>query len=283
VEDARRERRRLYAKERRRWLVRAAVLVNLALVGSVAVRGRPASVWYYAGGGEAATSLGKGLLVGLAVFLVIAAIGLAVKRREVAGRWGEVAFGRPVLIVTFALLLAAAGSRVARREEQVASAIPNVHGSEVQRERARRDAMDWSKQLTPIPDDSTAAFHDIRVVDSILKRGGNNAHARALNRDARRRFERIDEVLRTIPDYPESDLNGLRDSLIEIVALRRHAAVLYVRALESNARRGTPLTQDKRAMAMLLRGDHLLKLSERRGVRFVGRVKLVAKRYSLPG
>jgi hypothetical protein len=138
--------------------VRGVVLLNLALIGSIAVRGRPESVWFYATTHDAFASLGKGLLVGLAVFLVIATLGYVVKRRELYARWPEVAFGKPVLAATFVLLVFGAGFRVASHEAAVSSAVPNVNGSDVQRERAQRDALDWSNQLASLPPRTTRPF-----------------------------------------------------------------------------------------------------------------------------
>jgi hypothetical protein len=270
-------------RHRRRWLVRGVVLLNLALIGSIAVRGRPASVWFYATRHDAFASLGKGLLVGLAVFLVIASLGFAVKRRELYARWGEVAFGKPVLIATFVLLVFGAGFRVASHEQAVSSAVPNINGGEVQRERAQRDAADWGSQLASLPSESDAAFRDIRTVGSLLKRQGNSVRALALNRDAERRFARMLDAVRGIPDYPEADLNDIRDSLVGLLVLRHRAAHLYVRALEDNARRGIPLTQDTRARALLNEGDRLLERADKRGPVLAARIKRMTRRYSAAG
>jgi len=281
-ERSRAVRRQRQEKERhrRRWLVRGVVLLNLALIGSFAVRGRPASVWYYATRHDAFASLGKGLLVGLAVFLVIATLGYAIKRRELYSRWVEVAFGKPVLIATFVLLVFGAGFRIASHEAAVSSAVPNLNGSEVQRERAQRDAADWGNQLASLPSDNDAAFKDIRTVGSLLKRQGNSFRALALNRDAERRFAHMLAAVRGIPDYPETDLNDLRDSLVTLLVLRHRAAQLYVRALEDNARRGIPLTQDARARALLDEGDRLLDRADKQEPALAARIKRMNRRYS---
>jgi hypothetical protein len=260
--------------------VRGVVLLNLALIGSIAVRGRPASVWFYATRHDAFASLGKGLLVGLAVFLVIATLGYVVKRRELYARWGEVAFGKPVLAATFVLLVFGAGFRVASHEAAVSSAVPNVSGSEVQRERAQRDAAAWGKQLASLPPENDAAFRDIRTVDSLLERQGNSVRALALNRDAERHFAHMLAAVRAIPNYPEADLNDLRDSLVGLLVLRHRAAQLYVRALDDNARRGIPLTEDTRARALLTEGDGLLDRADKREPELAARIKRLSKRYS---
>lgn len=268
---------------RRRWLVRGVVLLNLALIGSIAVRGRPASVWFYATRHDAFASLGKGLLVGLAVFLVIASLGYVVKRRELYARWDEVAFGKPVLAATFVLLVFGAGFRIASHEAAVSSAVPNVNGSEVQRERAQQDATDWGNELASLPPENDAAFQDIRTVGSLLKRQGNSVRALSLNRDAERHFARMLAAVRGIPDYPEADLNELRDSLVGLLVLRHRAAQLYVRALEDNARRGIPLTEDTRARALLDEGDRLLDRADRRQPALVARIRRMTRRYSASG
>ncbi len=270
-------------RHRRRWLVRGVVLLNLALIGSIAVSGRPASVWFYATRHDAFASLGKGLLVGLAVFLVIATLGYVVKRRELYARWPEVAFGRPVLAATFVLLVFGAGFRIASHDAAVSSAVPNVNGSEVQRERAQRDAADWGNQLASLPPENDAAFKDIRTVGSLLKRQGNSVRALALNRDAERHFAHMLAAVRGIPDYPEADLNELRDSLVGLLVLRHRAAQLYVRALEDNARRGIPLTQDTRARALLDEGDRLLDRADKQEPPLVARIKRMSRRYSASG
>lgn len=270
-------------RHRRRWLVRGVVLLNLALIGSIAVRGRPASVWFYATRHDAFASLGKGLLVGLAVFLVIATLGYVMKRRELYARWPEVAFGKPVLAATFVLLVFGAGFRVASHEAAVSSAVPNVNGSDVQRERAQRDALDWSNQLASLPPENDKAFQDIRTVGSLLKRQGNSVRALALNRDAERHFARMLAAVRGIPDYPEADLNELRDSLVGLLVLRHRAAQLYVRALEDNARRGIPLTEDRRARALLDEGDRLLDRADKQEPALVARIKRMNRRYSASG
>jgi len=270
-------------RHRRRWLVRGVVLLNLALIGSIAVSGRPASVWFYATRHDAFASLGKGLLVGLVVFLVIATLGYVVKRRELYARWLEVAFGKPVLAATFVLLVFGAGFRVASHEAAVSSAVPNVNGSEVQRERAQRDAVEWGNQLTSLPPENDAAFKDIRAVGSLLKRHGNTVRALALNRDAERHFAHMLAAVRGIPDYPEADLNELRDSLVGLLVLRHRAAQLYVRALEDNARRGIPLTQDTRARALLDEGDRLLDRADKQEPPLVARIKRMSRRYSTSG
>jgi len=258
-------------------------LLNLALIGSIAVSGRPASVWFYATRHDAFASLGKGLLVGLVVFLVIATLGYVVKRRELYARWLEVAFGKPVLAATFVLLVFGAGFRVASHEAAVSSAVPNVNGSEVQRERAQRDAVEWGNQLTSLPPENDAAFKDIRAVGSLLKRHGNTVRALALNRDAERHFAHMLAAVRGIPDYPEADLNELRDSLVGLLVLRHRAAQLYVRALEDNARRGIPLTQDTRARALLDEGDRLLDRADKQEPPLVARIKRMSRRYSTSG
>ena len=263
--------------------MRGAVLLNLALVGSIAVRGRPASVWFYATRHEALASLGKGLLVGIAVFLVIATLGYAVKRRELYACWGEVAFGKPVLAATFVLLVVGAGFRIASHEAAVSSAVPNVNGSDVQRERAQRDAADWSSQIESLPSENDAAFQDIRTVGSLLERHGNSVRALALNREAERHFAHMLAAVRGIPDYPEADLNELRDSLAGLLVLRHRAARLYVRALEDNARRGIPLTKDAKARALLDEGDRLLDRAEKREPAIVARIKRLSRRYSPSG
>ena len=276
VRKLRRERDR----HRRRWLVRGVVLLNLALVGSIAVRGRPSSVWFYATRHDAFASLGRGLLVGLAVFLVIATLGCAIKRRELRARWGDIAFGKPVVAATFVLLVFGAGFRIASHEAAVSSAVPNLNGSEVQRERAQRDAADWSSRLGSLPSEGDAAFKDIRTVGSLLERHGNSARALKLNRDAERRFAHMLSAVRRIPDYPEADLNELRDSLVGLIVLRHHAAQLYVRALEDNARRKIPLTEDTRARALLDQGDRLLDRADRREPAVVARIDRMTRRYS---
>jgi hypothetical protein len=270
-------------RHRRRWLVRGVVLLNLALIGSIAVRGRPASVWFYATRHDAFATLGKGLLVGLAVFLVIATLGYFITRRGLYTDWGEVAFGKPVLIATFFLLVFGAGFRVASHEAAVSSAVPNINGSEVQRERAQRDAADWSTQMASLPRETNAAFRDIRTVGSLLNQQGNSVRALALNRDAERHFAHVLAAARGIPDYPEADLNDLRDSLVGLLVLRHRAAQLYVRALEDNARRHIPLTQDTQARALLNEGDRLLDRAEKQEPALVARIKRMNRRYSTSG
>jgi len=270
-------------RHRRRWLVRGVVLINLAVMGSIAVRGRPASVWLYATGHDALASLGKGLLLGLAVFLLIATLRYALKRRELYARWGEVAFGKPVVIATFVLLVFGAGFRIASHDAAVSSAIPNIDGTEVQREHAQRDAADWSSRLSSLPSESEAAFKDIRTVGSLLEREGNSARALALNRDAERHFARMVAAVRAIPDYPEADLNDLRDSLVGLFVLRHRAVQLYVRALEDNARRGIPLTEDTRARALLDEGDRLLDRADKQQPRLIARIRRMSRRYSASG
>ena len=161
------------------------------------------------------------------------------------------------------LLVFGAGFRIASHEAAVSSAVPNVNGSEVQRERAQRDAVDWGNQLASLPPENDAAFKDIRTVGSLLKRHGNSVRALALNRDAERHFAHMLAAVRGIPDYPEADLNELRDSLVGLLVLRHRAAQLYVRALEDNARRGIPLTEDTRARALLDEGDRLLDRADK--------------------
>ncbi len=181
------------------------------------------------------------------------------------------------------LLVFGAGFRVASHEAAVSSAVPNVNGSEVQRERAQRDAVDWGNQLASLPPENDAAFKDIRAVGSLLKRHGNSVRALALNRDAERHFAHMLAAVRGIPDYPEADLNELRDSLVGLLVLRHRAAQLYVRALEDNARRGIPLTQDTRARALLDEGDRLLDRADKQEPPLVARIKRMSRRYSASG
>jgi hypothetical protein len=91
------------------------------------------------------------------------------------------------------------------------------------------------------------------------------------------------DAVRGIPDYPEADLNDIRDSLVGLLVLRHRAAHLYVRALEDNARRGIPLTQDTRARALLNEGDRLLERADKRGPVLAARIKRMTRRYSAAG
>jgi hypothetical protein len=278
-----RRQRRERDRHRLRWVVRGVVLLNLALIGSIAVRGRPASLYYFATGHEAATSLAKGLLVGLALFLVIATVAVFFKRGNLYARWGEAVLARSVVVVTFVLLVCGAGFRVASHEAAVSSAVPNINGSEVQRERARQDAADWTHRLATIPRESDGAFRDIRTVGALLKRDGNTARAQALNRDAERRFDEMLLAARAIRDYPEADLNSLRDGIVQVLELRRRAAALYVRGLDDNARRGIPIARDKKALALLEKGDRLLARARKLEPGLLLRMKRLSQRYSASG
>jgi hypothetical protein len=271
-----RARRRERAKERRRWLFRAVVLVNLTWVGAVAVRGGPVNGQSYGGRTDLATTLGEGLAVGLSLFLLIATIGYWFSGTR--PRWLEVAFGKPVLIITFVLLFLGAAGRVGSHQEAVSKATPDPNGSAIERERAHEDAVAWMKGFDAVGRDEIAAFRDIRGAISAIKRG-HILQARMFNRRAERHFSEALAKARDVAVYREPDLNAGRSLMIKLLTLRKRAAHTYVKAMDLSLLHGVPLAEDRQALALLDQGDALIKRTRGPGVRLFRRV---SDRYSIP-
>jgi hypothetical protein len=223
------------------------------------------------------------LLACLALALLGFVARLIARRRGRTRSWRQTATGFPVLGITFVVFVFAANGARTRQRDTLRGVTPNPYGTTLQREAANVDAQSWTASRGPVLDAAASSGRQYPRLLRMVTDSGNTAAVRRLAMSMHAAFAKDDAEWRALPKAPMSPLRRVDADGIEAMALAASAFADYVKALDSNAASGRPLTKDLAALVLLVKGDALLGHVGQEMHHLALTVKRLDRLYRLPG
>jgi hypothetical protein len=213
---------------------------------------------------------------------VVGSVGHLLARRRGRGRsWLASVTTFPALLVTLLLLVLSAAGRATQHQEALNKTAPDPTGSLVQREKAYLDAHAWSQSRAPVERAIGATLARAPGLDKAFITKGNTPAVRQTAANIKREFVQEQADWRALPPAPLRDLQQLDGQVTNALSLAASAYTAYATGFKANLASGLPFVQDKRARALLDRGDAKLNSATRILQAFGKQLGVVNQRYAI--